>query len=288
MPTQISNQATLTYQYGQSMGTASSNIATATLQGPLTVTKNSLFTDYREGEDLTYILTFTNASSAAMTNVSVVDNLATYTTDDSVEVTPLTYTGPAYLYINGVFSAELTPDVDDDSVTFTVPALAAGANAMILYKATVNEYALLEMGSELTNTTVFRAEGITETASAEHTIPVEEYADIRIIKTMSPSVITDGNVMTYTFTLYNYGNTEATDVVLSDAFSPVPTNITVTVNGTPVNATDYTYINGVLTLPGEGAELTLSVPAATFTQDEETGAVTVSPGITTIVVTGTI
>lgn len=109
-----------------------------------------------------------------------------------------------------------------------------------------------------------------------------------IVKDMSPSTITDGSTITYTFTLYNYGNTAATDVVLRDAFNPAPGNLSVSINGTAVPSSGYTYTAGVLTLPDTGAATTLTVPAATFTQDTTTGVVSVTPGVTTVVVTGTI
>ena len=115
-----------------------------------------------------------------------------------------------------------------------------------------------------------------------------DYADVSIVKDMSPSTITDGSTITYTFTLYNYGNTAATDVVLRDAFNPAPGNLSVSINGTAVPSGDYTYTAGVLTLPDTGAATTLTVPAATFTQDTTTGVVSVTPGVTTVVVTGTI
>ena len=60
-----------------------------------------------------------------------------------------------------------------------------------------------------------------------------------------------------------------------------------TVNGQTVAATDYTYENGLLTLP-TGTAYQLTVPAATITQDPNTGISTVIPGTLLITVTGTI
>ena len=56
----------------------------------------------------------------------------------------------------------------------------------------------------------------------------------------------------------------------------------------PTGRADYTYTDGVLTLPASGAAATLGVPAASIVQDAATGAVTVTPGETTVVVTGTV
>ena len=203
-------------------------------------------------------------------------------------VYPLTYAGPAQLYINGVLSGSITPTVSATGVTFTIPTLAAGATATILYKATANTAAPIAAESGITNTVTATATGIADASTASHTINAADYADVSIVKDMSPSTITDGSTITYTFTLYNYGNTAATDVVLRDAFNPAPGNLSVSINGTAVPSSGYTYTAGVLTLPDTGAATTLTVPAATFTQDTTTGVVSVTPGVTTVVVTGTI
>ena len=57
--------------------------------------------------------------------------------------------------------------------------------------------------------------------------------------------------------------------------------------GQTVASTDYTYENGLLTLP-TGNNYEMTVPAATVTQDPVTGVNTVVPGTLLITVTGTI
>lgn len=289
MATQITNQATLTYQYGTSTASAASNIATATLQDPLTLSKSALDSGYRAGEDITYILTAANTSANALTNLTLTDNLGAYTpTGGTASVTPLTYVGPAQLYINGVLSGTLTPTVSGGTVVFTIPSLSAGSTAMVLYKARPNSTALLGAEDSITNTVTAAATGLTQSVTADYTLNADPYASVSILKSMSPNVITDGDTVTYTFTLSNRGNTAATGVVLTDVFSPAPTNLTVAVNGTALTTADYSYTGGVLTLPASGSSYALTVPAATFTQDSTTGTVTVSPGVTTVVVTGTL
>lgn len=286
MPTQITNQATLTFQYGDVQGSATSNLATTTLQEALTLSKNSLSTAYEAGDEITYILSINNSGETAQTNINVEDNLATYTIGENTVVTPLTYIGPAYLYINGVLSAPLTPIQGISGVTFTIPSLPAGATAMILYRARVADRAQLDVDSELVNTATINLDG--ENITDTHTIAASEYADIRIIKSMSPNPVTDGGTLSYTFTIYNYGNTAATNVVLADTFNPIPTGITVTLNGTVVDASDYSYQNGNFRLPASNSALEITVPAATFSQDATTGVVTTTPGTATIVISGTI
>ena len=80
----------------------------------------------------------------------------------------------------------------------------------------------------------------------------------------------------------------ATDnAVITDTFYPILTALTVTFNGTPwTQGIQYSYneATGIFaTAPGQ-----ITVPAATYTRDPVTGAYTVTPGIATLVVTGTI
>lgn len=284
MATTITNRASLRYTYGTVTEIVSSNLASTVMNDPLTVTKSSLETAYRSGEDLTYVITLENGSDSTLTGVTVTDDLGTYTLDGA-EVTPLTYDGPAQLYIDGVFSAVLQPVIAGDSVTFTIPQILPAQTATVLYKATPNEYAPMTPDSVITNTASFTPAGA-QPITAQHTLPVDSYALVTIDKEMTPNPITDGGTLVNTFTITNTGNVAATDLVLIDPFMTPLSNLTVTVDGTPVPEDAYTFENNTLTLP-VGTAFELTVPAATYTQDE-TGLVTFVPGVTTVVVTGTV
>ena len=281
----ITNQASINYEYNGQTGSSVSNVATATLVEPLSVQKVSIEDVYRFGDELTYSVSVLNSSGSALTNVTVVDNLGSNTVG-GVTVTPLTYSTPAILFIDGVFSGNITPTVADNQVTFTIPTLASGSRAQILYKAVVNEFAPLEVGAEITNTATVTANGVTAPVSAENTVTADSYAEVTITKTMSPSNVVDGEPLTYTFVINNYGNAEVTNIVLRDAFNPAPENITVQVDGVAVPATDYTYENGVLTLPAGTTSFELSLPAATITRDPVTGLERVTPSSLTVTVVG--
>ncbi|MBQ2989485.1 MAG: DUF11 domain-containing protein [Clostridia bacterium] len=284
---QITNQANLTFNYGNATGSAVSNIASATLLDPLSVEKTSVGATYRAGDRVTYVLSVLNNGSVTVTDVNLVDNLGTYTRPDGTSVTPLTYGGEAALYIDGVFSSAITGTETLNSVTFRIPSIAPGSNALVVYAVTVNEYAPLTPNATVTNTVNVTAPSATAPISDSNTITVENYAEVVILKEMSPDPVSDGDLLTYTFTVTNTGNIPATDVILTDAFNPAPSNITVTVNGQTVASTDYTYENGLLTLP-TGNNYEMTVPAATVTQDPVTGVNTVVPGTLLITVTGTI
>ncbi|MBQ1631907.1 MAG: DUF11 domain-containing protein [Clostridia bacterium] len=278
----ILNQANLTYTYGTTTETVASNIAETEWNAALAAEKRVLEDAYREGSTLTYLISLTNDAAAPVENLVITDNLGAFTpAGAAAPVVPLTFAGNATLFIDGVFSEELTPTPVPEGIRFTIPSVPANANALLIYQATANAYAPLAVGSEITNTATV---GETEPLTVSATVPVAEYADVSIEKEMRPNPITDGDTLTAIFTIENRGNTAATGLVLTDDFPVSLSNVAVTVNGAPV--TDFTFDGNSLTLPASGAT-TLSVPKATFSVDA-TGAVSVTPGVLTIVLTGTI
>ncbi len=286
MATQITNRAQLTFQYGTLTGSVLSNVATTTLQGPLSIEKTAIGETYNGENEITFVLSFTNTTCDTLTDIVIRDDLGSYTVPRTNNVaTPLDYIAPAALYINGAFVSYLYGQTVQNGVIFNVGALGEGDNAIIVYKARVNDYAPFESGESITNTAVVTADGLAESASAESTVDIGAYADVSIVKTMSPDPVQSGDTITYNFALYNYGNTEATNVVLTDSFSPAPVISNISINGNSISPSEYSYIGGVLTLP-VGTN-TLTIPAATYTRSN-TGLVTKIPGLVTVTVVGTI
>ncbi len=284
----IENFATVSYTSGGIAETKNSNLAEITLDSAVALQKNSLGDTYGDGSELTHILTITNTSTSPINNVSVTDDLGTFAFN-ATELTPLTYIGPALLLINGQdLSAQLTVDTDTPgSVTFSFPTLPASSSASIIYKTNVNEFAPLAIGSNITTTATLASDSDCADGEATEVINAAEAANVNVFKQMSPNPVVCGDTVTYTIRIYNYGNIAAENVVLTDRFDPAPTNITVSRDGTAVPITDYTYENGLLTVPA-GTGTAVTVPAATFTTDPTTGAVAVTPGIVEYVITGTI
>ena len=162
----------------------------------------------------------------------------------------------------------------------------AGGNTAIVYTATPNDFAPLTEDGTITNTVEITGTGLTDVTATE-TVATEDAPELRISKGLCPTSVTENGTIEYTFIIENFGNTAATDAVLTDTFNPRLTNIVATLNGTALTAgTDYTYdaATGLFTtVAGK-----ITVPAATYTQDATTGAYTTVPGSTTLVVTGTI
>jgi uncharacterized repeat protein (TIGR01451 family) len=279
----FTNQATLSYRNN----VVTSNVVTGTIVEVLSATKNALIDTYTVGDTITYVISISNSGSSAMTGVNVTDDLGAYTFGATTLV-PLTYVdGSLAYYINGVLQP--TPKVvGAPALTVSNLTIPAGGNAILVYEATVNEFAPLAAGGEITNTATVTSGN--ELVTASETVTVRNAPLLSITKGLSPTTVSENGQLTYTFTLQNFGNTEAVatdNVVVSDTFDPALENITVVYNGdTLVPNVDYTYdqATGVFaTVPGR-----ITVPAATFVQDPVSGEWVISPGVSTLAVTGTI
>ena len=284
----IENFATVSYTSGGVTETKVSNLAEIGLESAISFTKTTLGETYGEDEVVTYILSMTNTSTSAITNVSITDDLGTFVFG-TLELTPLTYAPPALLLIDGQdVSAQLTVDTATaGSLVFSFPTLPAGATANIVYRAAVNEYAPLDVEAGITNTATLTSDSDCADGTASATITAVSAANVSVFKQMSPNPVICGDTVTYTIRIYNYGNIAAENVVLTDTFNPAPTNITVSRDGTLLPANEYSYVDGTLTVPA-GTTTAVSVPTATFVRDTTTGIVTVTPGMIEYTITGTI
>lgn len=282
----FTNQATLTYNGN----TTVSNIVTGEITEILNVSKTTLNACYYlDNCGITYVVTLTNTGSTPITDISVNDNLGAYTFNAQTLI-PLVYEAESVRYfVNGALQPNPT-EVVGESVVFSGITIPANSNAMLIYKADVNEFAPLTPESVITNTVTVTGAGVINPVTATSTLGVCEEPRLEITKALSPSVVNDNGQITYTLTILNYGNNETlvTDnITVTDTFNPILENITVTYNNTtwtsPANYTYDTTTGVFTTLPGQ-----ITVPAATITQDPVTGAQTLSPGVSTITITGNV
>jgi len=281
MATTFTNRASLSY----GGNTVISNTVTGEIAEVLGVTKTAVTDEYRPGEPVTYIVTLTNSGSTELSALTLTDNLGAYTFNGTTLV-PLTYDESSVKYfINGDLVA--APTVAGTSpLTITGLTVPAGGNTAIVYTATPNDFAPPAEDGTITNTVEITGTGLTDVTATE-TVATEDAPELRISKGLCPTSVTENGTIEYTFIIENFGNTAATDAVLTDTFNPRLTNIVATLNGTALTAgTDYTYdaATGLFTtVAGK-----ITVPAATYTQNATTGAYTTVPGSTTLVVTGAI
>ena len=78
MPTNLNNQASVTYSYSAGgTGSANSNITTTTLldEYSLSAAKTSLLSSYRPGDNLTYLINIENNGAGALYSVTVTVDL---------------------------------------------------------------------------------------------------------------------------------------------------------------------------------------------------------------------
>lgn len=280
----FTNQATLRYNGN----VINSNITTGELLEVLSASKTAVIDTYNQGSDITYVINIVNSGTVAFTGVSITDNLGAYTFGTETLV-PLDYvTGSVQYYANGVLQATPTVTAGPPLVVSGITVPANGV-ATVIYVARANQYAPLDIESEVTNTAVVSGAGITDITVTERVTP-ENGARLTITKAMCPTTITENGRLTYTFTIQNIGNTAAVvadNVIITDTFNPVLTDLTVTFNGTTwTEPTNYTYSETT----GEFATVAgqITVPAATYTQDTTTGIWVVEPGVSVLTVTGTV
>lgn len=279
----FTNQATLSYNGI----TVTSNITTGEMLEVLEISKTVAPDTYVPGDELTYSVALVNTGNAALNGIVLTDDLGGYTFGTAGTVYPLSFVADSVIYyINGVLQP--TPAVTaGPPMTVSGINIPAGGNAVIVYRANITEYAPIEADATIVNTVT--AGTTPETiVTADETITAASVANLDITKSMSPTVVSENDTITYTFVITNTGNIVAdTTVVLRDTFDPKLADIVVTMNGevlTPV--TDYSYN----TTTGEFTTVAgvITVPAATYTQDDTTGVITATPGVTTLTVTGTI
>ena len=280
----FTNQAQL--RYGNAI--ANSNIAVGEILEVLSATKTAVRKNYGRNDTITYLVSVINAGNTAFTGLTLTDNLGAYVYNTQTLV-PLRYIdGTVKYYSNGTLQAAPAVTAGPPLVIsgLTVPA---NGSILIAYETDVNEYAPLDVEAEIVNTATIRGTGITP-VTVQETVSAGSEPILTITKSISPVPVTENGTLTYTFLIQNTGNVaveEAAASVVTDQFNPILSNLTVTFNGTAwAETTNYIYNEDTglfSTVPGQ-----ITVSAATFAQDELTGAWNVTPGVSTLVITGTI
>ena len=281
----FSNQATLTY----GGNTTNSNIAFGEILDVVAATKTAIEGVYTPGQLVSYVVTLRNTGNAALTNLTITDDLGAYEFAGNTRY-PLTYeAGSAAFFVDGVPQA--APAVTaGPPLVITGINLPSGSDGVLVYQARANEFADPAVGGTIVNTVTVTGNGINEPITATETVDAATEAELTISKSITPTQVVDNDRVTYTFVIQNTGNEAvvATDnAAITDTFDPILTDLVVTFNGAAwTEGVQYNYDEATglfTTVPGQ-----ILVPAATYTQDPVTGAYTGTPGIATLIVTGTI
>lgn len=280
------NQASLSWNGG----ITNSNVTEGELLDSAAITKTLLSSGYKNGGSLVYAISLQNNSASAIIGGTLVDNLGEYTIPGGATVYPLSYNeGSLVYYVNG--ELETSPAVVGTApITISGINIPGGANALLIYEATLTEFAPTFAGSTIVNTATFTSAPGATPISDSATATAENTVNLTIAKAICPAVVTDQGEITYTFIIQNSGNSEVVatdDVLVTDTFNPILNPIAVTYNGEAwAEGTNYTYSTTTgefATLPGQ-----ITVPAATYSTNPVTGAITTTPGVAVITVTGTV
>ena len=255
----------------------------------LVASKTAVEANYTPGQIVTYVVTLRNTGNAALTGLTVTDDLGGYIFNGAM-VYPLTYeAGSVAMFTNGVTQAAPAV-VPGPPLVFSGITVPAGGDVVLVYQARANAYADPVAGAAIVNTVTVTGDGLSAPITATETVAVTAEPVLTISKSITPAQVVDNDRVTYTFVIQNAGNqpVEATDnAAITDTFDPILTALAVTFEGAAwTEGVQYNYDEATglfTTVPGQ-----ILVPAATYTQDPVTGAYSTAPGIATLVVTGTI
>ncbi|MBE6618678.1 MAG: hypothetical protein E7626_02705 [Ruminococcaceae bacterium] len=278
----FTNQATLSYNGI----VTSSNIVTGELVQVLSVTKTAVNDTYGAGDTVSYAVSIVNSGNVAFTDITLTDDLGAYEFGETA-LTPLTFTGDVLLYVDGVLQSEPSAQPGPPLVISGID-IPAGANAVVIYRAAVNPFA--PPAGSITNTVTLSGAGITTPTSAQETVSASSESVLSISKAISPSTVAENGELTYTFIIENTGSTPVgadANAVVTDLFDPRLSDIVVTLNGAVLSSPDdYTYneASGLFST----SEGLITVPAASYVQDAESGVWDIIPGTAVLTVRGTL
>ena len=283
------NQATLTFNGN----VLTSNVTAGEIVEVLSADMDAVIATYSPDSSNVYIISIINNGSEDVSGLNVTSDLGAYTAGEDpqpkITVVPLTYTdGTVRYYVNG--TEQPAPTVTSTSpLTVTGISVPAGGNAAIIYAVTTNQYAPYGDGASITSTAYVTGTGLTDISASSITTPSADPV-LSISKSLSPASVEENGIVTYTFVIQNSGSTAATtadDIIFSDVFDPILSGLTAEFNGIPwTEGTEFTYDETTGTFTSSAGQI--DVPAAEFTQDPVTGAWSIQPGISTIVITGRI
>ena len=283
---QYTNQAQLSYKNT----VLNSNVAVGEILEVLSASKTAVRDSYSRNDDVTYVISIVNSGTTAFTGLTVSDDLGAYEFNGGT-LYPLEYAeGSVRVYINGVLQTAPPTVTSLQPLVFSGLSLPANSNMTIIYEAVTTRFAPLSATGTITNTATISGDGAGSPVTATATVTAKAEPDLTINKSIEPAVVTENGTVTYTFTIQNYGNTAtaaADNVSVTDTFDPVLSNLSVAFNGTAwTEGTEYTYNAGTglfTTIPGQ-----ITIPAATYAQDAETGIWSITPGTGILTVRGTL
>lgn len=279
----FTNQAQLSYRDRM----ITSNIAVGEITEDLAISKTAVSDTYGPSTDrVTYVVSVNNNSTTQeFTNLTVTDDMGETEIDGTV-IYPLKYIdGSIKYYIDGVLQTNIPTVTAGPPLTISGVTIEPNSNVLLVYDSQITEYAPLGTDAEIKNTVRIDQTNFVA-VSAEETIYSADEADLSISKSISPIPVPDSGTLTYTFLIENRGNSEITaddNVQVLDLLNPPLRNLKVNLDGVEwTEGNQFTYEDNSFTTT-KGA---ITVPAATYRQDPDTGIWTIEPAIRKLVLTG--
>ena len=196
----IQNAATVTYDEGERQNSNTVEISATTTDPILRVEKTSSIPtgqSVKEGDLITYTITVYNDGFGIAQNITIKDNVPIGTTYYD---TTLNATNPEITEISET-RATLNPG-ESFSVSFTV------------------QVGRISTTTEISNTATVTGDNVPDTSSNTNAIPADiTVPELRAEKTSSiveGQIVKEGDIITYTITVYNDGDTPAYNVIISD------------------------------------------------------------------------
>ena len=208
-----------------------SNIVLTQINDVIIDAIKSVDLDYADvGDVITYTVIISNSGNIPAINTLFQDNIPVGTTfvTDSLTLDGITQIGA------------------DPAIGFTIPTIAIADNVIITFEVTVDS--LLPIPTQVNNFATI--DYPTKTPFDTNTVITElNHAELSIIKQVSETIATTGQIITYTTIITNDGNTLAENIIFTDSI-PVDTTFIV----------DSVVINGVPAL-GEDPSIGINLPS---------------------------
>lgn len=253
VPPIVYNSSTTTFNYkvdpsGTTYnGSSTSNtVSTNVVVGKLTAVKSVDKALATVGDDLTYTVILTNTGNVAINTINFED---TPSTDAIFKAGSVTINGTSY-------------STYDPTKGFIVPDIAIGEVATIEFKATVVS---VPTSNNVTNTATAsfsyvvdpKQQPYTATTTSNTVTTNIALSKLDVTKVVDKTYATIGDKLTYTITIKNVGNVNATEVKFIDK---TPANTIFVTSSVTVNGQNYLSYN-----PEIGFNLNTIVPGQTVT-----------------------
>lgn len=285
----FTNQAQLSY----GNVTTNSNVAKGEIVEVLSATKTALTKDYFVNDEKTYVINIMNSGTTAFSGLTLSDNLGKYSFTPEggtqTDLYPLDYIeGSVKYYQNGVLQSAPVV-VTTNGLEIQGINVPAQGSVIIVYTAKVNEYAPLGVEDTIQNTVTIQGTGLSAPIEVTETINTLDGPYLTITKSVCPKRVSENGEITYTFDIRNIGNEAAAtedNVMITDTFNPILSNITVYYNNDTMATDAYTYDQNTGQFAINAGQITIE--AAQYTQDSVTGKWDIIPGEATLEVVGRI